>query len=222
MITLEQVKKHPLISEYIKQSERTLSVSGYTEHGLRHSELIAERAGDLALKVGLNKRDAELAAIAAYCHDMGNFMGRKLHHYFSALLFSQIFHENCDPHELTIIMQAIANHDREELDFTNNQSAIVVLADKSDVHQSRVVNHQTEIDKSKMDIHDRVNYAVTNSRLKVNSDLKKIILTLEINTDFVPIMEYFEIFTKRMVYCRKAAKHLGYKFGLIINNFKLL
>lgn len=221
MITLSEIKKHPLILEYIHQSERVLSVSGYTEHGLRHSTLITERAQNLARIIGLDKRESELAAIAAFCHDMGNFMGRKFHHYFGALLFNQVFGQEFIPQELTIIMQAIANHDSEELDFANTQSAIVVLADKSDVHQTRVINKLPRSRRS-MDIHDRVNYAVKNNSLKIDAKFKKIILTLEIDTNFVPIMEYFEIFTKRMIYCRKAAKYLGYSFCLVINNFKLL
>jgi len=161
-----------------------------------------------------------MAAIAAFCHDMGNFITRDYHHYFGALLFHQVFHNDFTPKELTLIMHAIANHDKEEMKFYHPIAAIVVLADKSDVHYSRVI--VKDLNKIKKDIHDRVNFATKSSRLKIDKRKKRITLTLKIDTSFVPIMEYFEIFTKRMVYCRKAAEYLNYSFGLVINNFKLL
>jgi hypothetical protein len=117
-------------------------------------------------------------------------------------------------------MEAISNHDDEEMKFTNPVSAITVLADKSDVRRSRVITKK--LDLIKRDIHDRVNYATEFSRLKIDKKNKNITLTLKIDSNFVPIMEYFEIFTHRMVYCRKAAKYLNFNFRLIINNFKLL
>ncbi|GAH33359.1 unnamed protein product [marine sediment metagenome] len=95
-----------------------------------------------------------------------------------------------------------------------------VLADKSDVHRSRVTIK--DMKKIKADIHGRVNYATKSSRLGINKRSKRITLSLKIDTNFVPLMEYFEIFTERMVYCRKAASYLGYKFGLVVNSIKLL
>lgn len=220
MITLSQVKKNPQISEFIKQTEIALAALSYTDHGFRHSNLVADRARTIAGEIGLNKREQELAAISAFCHDMGNFLSRHLHNYFAALLFHQVFSNDFNPEELVSIMQAIANHDKEEMSFANPISAIVVLADKSDVHRSRVISKF--IDEIKADIHDRVNYATKECRLKINKIKKGITLTLKIDTNFVPIMEYFEIFTERMVFCRRAAKSLGYDFGLVINNFRLL
>ena len=104
--------------------------------------------------------------------------------------------------------------------LTEPISAVIVLADKSDVHRSRVTVKSLE--KIKIDIHDRVNYAVTKSDLSVNKSKKQIILTLKIDQKFVPVIEFFEIFTDRMTYCRQAANYLGYKFHLVINDFKLL
>jgi len=153
---------------------------------------------------------------------MGNFLSRSFHNYFGALLFHQVFQNNFNSKEMVIIMQAISNHDKrmEDMSFASAVSAIVVLADKSDVHRSRVL--AKNIKEIKTDIHDRVNYATRASSLAVDKKKKRITLTLRIDANFVPIMEYFEIFTGRMVFCRKAAESLGYDFGLIINKFRLL
>ncbi len=222
MITLAKVKKHPLILEFIKQTEIVLSALSYTDHGFRHSNLVADRARAIAGEIGLSKRERELAAIAGYCHDMANFLSRTYHNYFGALIFHQVFKDEFNPRELVTVMQAIANHDKriEDMSFASPISAVVVLADKSDVHRSRVI--VKNLKKIKADIHDRVNYATRFSGLKVDRRKKRITLTLKIDTKFVPIMEYFEIFTERMIFCRNAAEHLGYTFGLIINKFRLL
>lgn len=222
MLNLSQIKKHPQILEFIKQTEITLAELSYTDHGLRHANLVAERAGEIAKEIGLSQRDGEIAAIAGFCHDMGNFLSRSHHNYFGALLFQQVFGNDFNPKELVIIMQTIANHDKrkKEVSFASLASAIVILADKSDVHRSRVIVQKME--EIKADIHDRVNYATRASSLNINKTKKRITLILKIDTNFVPIMEYFEIFTNRMVFCRKAAEYLGYKFGLIINKFRLL
>lgn len=222
MLTLSQVKNNPQVLEFIKKTESTLAALSYTDHGLRHANLVSDRARTIANEIGLNKREGELAAIAAFCHDMGNFISRSLHNYFAALLFQQIFSSEMEAKEMADVMQAIANHDKqqEDMSFASPISAIVVLADKSDVHRSRVISQK--IEEIKADIHDRVNYATKECRLKIDKAKKRITLTLKIDTNFVPIVEYFEIFTDRMVFCRLAAQYLGYNFGLIINKFRLL
>jgi uncharacterized protein len=220
MLTLNDVKKNPQILEFIKQTEESLKALSYTNHGLRHTNLVAERAMIIAKNIGLSQREAELAGIAGFCHDMGNFMSPTNHHYFAGLLFFQVFNNQFEPKEMTQIMQAIAEHDKPEMSFTSYIAAILVLADKSDVDRSRVLS--TKMEDIKKDIHDRVNYATTSSNLRVDKIKKKITLTLKIDTNFVPIMEYFEIFTERMTFCRTAAKFLGYDFGLVINKFRLL
>ncbi len=227
MITLAEVKKNPYILEFIKQTENVLKKSGYTEHGLEHSSLVADRARTIAKEIGLSEQEQELSAIAGFCHDMGNFLSRSQHNYLGAMLFYQIFSNDFSPEEISLIMQAISFHDKEDIlpehediELPSSISAVVILADKSDVRRSRVAIDDME--EIKNDIHDRVNYATEFSKLGINKKRKNISLTLKIDTNFVPVMEYFEIFTDRMIYCRKAAKHLGYKFGLVINHFKLL
>lgn len=222
MLTLSQVKENPLVLEFIKRTQEFLKSLSYTDHGLRHLNLVSDRSIEISKVVGLSKREGELAAIAAFCHDMGNFMSRSHHNYFAALIFQQIFQKDLPASELATVMQAISNHDKqhEDLVFTNSVSAVLVLADKSDVHRSRVT--VTKLEEIKRDIHDRVNYATKENSLKIDKNKKRITLTLKIDTNFVSIMEYFEIFTDRMVFCRMAAEYLGYKFGIVINKIRLL
>jgi len=220
MLNLRQIKNHPQILEFIKQGDSATQALGYTEHGFRHSNLVSKEAKRIAKEIGLSEREQELAGVAGFCHDMGNFLGRSRHHYWGALLFHQIFMNDFSEEEISLVMQAIANHDKDTMKLTNNISALVVLADKSDVHRTRVSSRSLK--EIKTDKHNRVNYAVTRSDLKVNKAKKQISLLLKIDTNFVPIIEYFEIFTDRMAYCRKAAAYLGYKFNLVINTFKLL
>lgn len=220
MITIKDIKNNKYILEFIKQTDMALDTIGYTDHGVRHAELVSKRSQELAKKIGLSEREQELCAIAGFCHDMGNFLSRTNHHYWSALLFNQIFLNQVEPEELAILMQAISNHDREEMRFTNAIAAVTVLADKSDANRSRV--KQVDMANLRTDIHDRVNYAVEESKIEVSTSEKEIKLTLKIDTKFCPIMEYFAIFTDRMMYCRQAAEALGYNFSLEINHFKLL
>ena len=220
MLTLKELKKNPYLIEFIKQSGERLKVLEYTDHGLGHVELVADRARTIAREIGLSSKDEEMCAIAAFCHDFGNFLSRTYHNYMGGLIFQQLFQKDFAPQELAKIMQAIVNHDKDVMKFTDPYSATVILADKSDVRRDRVlVKDKDEIEK---DIHNRVNYATKYSKLGINKKKKDITLVLKIDTSFVPVMEYFEIFTDRMIYCRKAAQALGYKFNLVINNFKLL
>lgn len=220
MITLKDVKKNEQILEFINQTEKAMEALSYTNHGLRHTGVVADRAMKIAKEIGMSPREIELSGIAGYCHDMGNFMSRTNHHYFAGLLFFEVFKGEFEPKEIAQIMQAIAEHDKPEMSFTTAIAAVLVIADKSDVDRSRVT--QRDMKDIKQDIHDRVNYATTESNLKVDKTKKRITLTLKIDTNFTPVMEYFEIFTERMAFCRTAAKFLGYDFGLVINKFRLL
>lgn len=220
MLTLKDVKKNAQILEFINQTDRAMQALSYTNHGLRHTGVVADRAIKIAKAIGLSERETELCGIAGFCHDMGNFMSRTNHHYFAGLLFFEVFKDQLEAKEMAQIMQAIAEHDKPEMSFTTAIATVLVIADKSDVDRSRVV--QRNMEDIKKDIHDRVNYATTESNLKVEKEKKRITLTLKIDTNFVPVMEYFEIFTERMAFCRTAAKFLGYDFGLVINKFRLL
>lgn len=218
-LTLEGVKKNPYVDNFIQQTEKYLKAIGYTDHGPRHVGIVADRCMMLARQLKLSPHEIELAGIAGYCHDMGNYLGRTQHHYWAAMMFSQIFIPEADPADVSRVAQAIVSHDKDELKIVDKLSAILIIADKSDVHRDRVI--RKDFRGIAGDIHDRVNYAATSNTLKVNPLRKQIVLKISIDTKEASPMDYFEIFSERMSFCRVAAEYLGYKFVLIINNFKL-
>lgn len=219
-ITLEDVKTNPVVETYIKAGNDHLAALGYTDHGLRHAGVVAAIAKNLLRKLGFPDREQELAAIAAYLHDIGNLVSRHYHAQVGAVLAGQILSAmGMDPGEVAVVMGAIGSHDPEEDCYAvSNVSAAVILADKSDVHRSRVRNP----DVHNFDMHDRVNYAATRSFLEADPERKVISLQLTIDTEIAPVMEYFEIFLTRMMACKRAAEFLGAKFELRINDIKLL
>lgn len=220
-LTLANVKQNSHIDEFIMQTEKKLTAMNYTDHGKRHINIVAERAQMLSRKVGFKKNEIEYSGIAGYCHDMGNFMGRDLHHHWASILFHQVFSNRTEDVEgIVAVMQAISNHDKERARLTNNITAALIIADKSEVHRDRVrVKDKGQIME---DIHNRVNYSVTRSDLDVNPSSKVITLLLELDTKITAVMDYFEIFIPRMKYCRTSAEYLGYKFKLVINDFEVL
>lgn len=218
-LTLEGVKQNPYVDNFIRQTEKYLTALGFTDHGYRHVNIVADRCMMLARQLRLNAQEIELAGIAGYCHDMGNYLGRTQHHYWSAMLFSQVFISEADPAEISRITQAIVTHDKDELKIVDKIAAVLVIADKSDVHRDRVIGNNLK--NQEKDIHDRVNFAATSNSLKVDHLRRRIILKITIDAKEAKPMDYFEIFSERMSFCRLAAEFLGYKFVLIINNFKL-
>ncbi|MCL6500739.1 MAG: HD domain-containing protein [Candidatus Pacearchaeota archaeon] len=220
MITLKEVKENEEVKALVKAADFYLERVGYTEHGSRHVGLCAKRAREILETLGYSKEKIELAAIAAYLHDIGNSINRKDHSQSGALIALDVLDKmGAKMDDIVKVMAAIGNHEETEAGLPiTSIAAAVILADKSDVHRSRV----KQKDKSKFDIHDRVNYAVLHSDLKTNKYTKIITLKLKIDTKFSAIMEYFEIFLKRMVMMRHAAKRLGCKFELVINNTKML
>lgn len=217
--TLAEVKKNPYIKNFIEQTEKYLGALGFTDHGFRHVGVVSDRAKSLAKDLDLDKRDQELAAVSGYCHDMGNFLGRTEHHYWSAFLLSQIYINQIKPDDLSIVMQAVVSHDKDELKIVDGVTAVLILADKSDVSRNRVKNCSSR--NLREDIHERVNFATTANSLEVDKKKKEVILKVTIDTKITDPMDYFEIFTDRMSFCRQAAKFLGYEFVLVINDFRL-
>lgn len=219
-LTLNEIKKDERINAFIDQTDIYMKALGYTDHGRRHLNIVSERAQKIARHLKLSPQDQELAAIAGWCHDMGNFLGRTQHHYWAAMLFAQCFmNEKKDALAITKIMQAITSHDKDDLKITDKITACLIIADKSDVHRTRVL---VKDKKSIMaDIHDRVNYAVTDNKLFVDDKKKTITLALKLDTNFTDMLDYFTIFVERMTYCQKAAEFLKYEFKLKINNTNL-
>lgn len=218
-ITLKEVQKDPGVRAYLDRADRHLGVIGYTEHGDRHACLVAKIAYNILTHLGRSQRAAELAAIAGYMHDLGNLVNRDFEAQSGALIAESILMRMGMPfEEISEVVAAIGNHHEENGNPVSDVSAALILADKSDVHRTRVRNP----DMIKFDIHDRVNYAATNSFLRVNEKKKEILLELSIDTKISQVMEYFEIFLSRMIVCKKAAAMLGCSFGLTINGNRLL
>lgn len=218
-VTLKDVKKHPIIDAYIRASDESLSNLGFTEHGFRHANLVAHIAENVMLRLDRPKREAELAAIAGYVHDVGNVVGRPRHGQSGGIIVSGILNAmGMDPEEVAIIVSAVGNHEEEYGSPVNAVAAALILADKSDVHKTRVRNKEI----ATFDIHDRVNYAAERSFLDVDPETRNITLAVTIDTSITSVMEYFEIFLTRMIMCRRAAEVLGCRFGLEINGARLL
>ena len=219
MLTLKDIKGEPQIKAYIKGADDHLAEMGFTEHGFRHASLVADIARNILTRLDYSQRKTQLAEIAGYLHDIGNVVNRAQHGQASALLAAQILREmQMDYQEIATIMGAIGNHDEEVGEAVNAVAAALILADKSDVHYTRVRNE----DHATFDIHDRVNYAAKHSFIEVKSKEELITLSLEIDTEVSTVMEYFEIFLSRMMMSRRAATVLGCNFQLIINEVELL
>ena len=219
MVTYEDVVQNIEVRELIKNAQKQLDVLGYTEHSARHVWLVAERAADILKTVGYDEHRVELARIAGYMHDVGNSVNRVDHAHTGAILAYNILKDmKMEPSDRTEIMMAIGNHDESTGTPVSDISAALILADKSDAHRSRV----SKKDRSLFDKHDEVNYAVTHSELKIDTEERKVILNLKIDTKICPVIDYFEIFMDRTQMSKKAAKYLGLWFELIINDTNLL
>ena len=213
-MTYEQVKKDAAVRVYIAQADASMEALGFTEHSFAHVTKVAQFAGDLLEKLGYPQRTVELAKIAGYLHDIGNVVNRVDHSQSGAVMAFRILDRmEFPPEEIASIVTAIGNHDEGTGVPVNAVAAALIIADKSDVRRSRV-RKQADI---REDIHDRVNYSVTGSDLKLDAESKTLTLELTIDPEVSSVMEYFEIFMKRMIMCRKAAEKLGLTFRLTIN-----
>jgi metal-dependent HD superfamily phosphatase/phosphodiesterase len=219
VVNLPQVKSHPAVKTFIRLADDYLGQLGYTEHGFRHAKIVARDARNLLKGLGYEKRVSERAAIAGYLHDMGNFISRAGHPQSGAAISYHILGELGMPYkEIGIVLGAVGNHEEGIGQPVSPESAALILADKADVHRSRVRNKDAET----FDIHDRVNYAAESSVLSVDAEKRTLTLELTIDTDMCKIMEYFEIFLERMAMCRRAAEFLKCQFRLVINGTEVL
>ncbi len=216
-ITLETVQANPELSLFISAADRVMEGLGYTEHGFRHANLTARIAFQVLSRLGFEDRTANLGCVAGYLHDVGNMVTREMHGQTGAVLVYHALRDQVPASDLTTIVAAIANHEEENGFAVGPAAAAVILADKSDVHRSRV----RKSGQIAFDIHDRVNFAAEQSFLRVDSDAKTITLELTIDTEISQVMEYFEIFLGRMQLCRKAAETLDCRFKLTINGAEL-
>lgn len=218
-MTYNELKKNKEISTYITKADESLLALGYTEHSFAHVGRVANTAAYILKTLHFDEHSIELVKIAAYLHDIGNLVNRIDHSQSGAVMaFRLLDHMNMPAEDIATIVTAIGNHDEGTGVAVNPIAAALILGDKSDVRRSRVRNR----DISTFDIHDRVNYSVESSRLDIDNDSKTITLTLEIDTKYSSVMDYFEIFLNRMTMCRKAASTLDLQFKLVINEQQLL
>ena len=219
MITLEDVKNNEEVQAFVQASQKQIKAIGYTEHSYRHIGTVSSRTGEILRKLGYDERTIELGEIAGYLHDIGNCVNRVDHAHSGAILAYNILKEMGMPaDERTEIVMAIGNHDEGTGTAVSEISAALILADKSDVHRDRVTN----TNMSTFDIHDRVNYAVTDANLEIDAEERKVILNLTIDTQICPVLDYFQIFMDRTMMSKYAAKYLHIWFELVINGTKLL
>ena len=217
-MTYEQITHHPEVLALLDRGNENLGVLGFTDHSRAHCALVAERAGYILRKLGYSDREEELAKIAGFMHDIGNAINRTHHAEIGAILANDILKNEMSMADRICVIAAIGNHDESTGGAKDPVSAALVLADKTDVRRNRVRTKEPE----KFDIHDRVNYAVTGSSLKVEPEEKKIALNLQIDENICTMYEYFDIFLGRMLMCRGAAEMLGCKFRLTVNGGKVL
>jgi len=218
-VTYADVKNCDEINTYIRQADVSLKAMGYTEHSFAHVTRCAELAAGWLLELGGTEREAELARVAAYMHDIGNVINRYGHAQTGAgLAFRLLDKLGFDAEEIAVVITAIGNHDEETAHAVNAVAAVLILADKTDVRRSRVRND----DVAAFDIHDRVNYAVTKADTVLDVEERTLTLDLDVDTEICPVMDYFEIFLGRMILCRRAADFFNLKFRLVINGSKLM
>jgi hypothetical protein len=220
MVTYHDVKNCQEINTYIRQADVSLKAMGYTEHAFAHCVRCAELAASWLLLLGGSEREAELARIAAYMHDIGNVVNRYGHAQSGALIAFRLLEKlGMDAEEIAVVITAIGNHDESTAHTVNAVAAVLLLADKTDVRRSRV---RRSDDISAFDIHDRVNYAVERAETSLDPETRTFTLDLDVDTEICPVMDYFEIFMGRMLLCRRAAAFFDLKFRLIINGSTLM
>ena len=218
-MTYQEIKHNEEVCALLEKGNQNLGVLGFTDHSEAHCALVAERAAYILRKLGYSAHEEELVKIAGFMHDIGNAVNRTHHAELGALLANDILKATDMPIvDRIAIISAIGQHDESTGGSKDPISAALILADKTDVRRNRV---RTK-DREHFDIHDRVNYAVTGSTLKVSDDKDTISLNLQIDESICTMYEYFDIFLHRMMMCRAAAEMLGCKFRLTVNGGKVL
>ena len=219
MITYQEIRENEEVQAYLKKGNENLGVLGYTDHSAVHCTLVAEEAGRILRELGYSEHEIELAKIAGMMHDIGNCVNRSRHAEYGAILANEILRNmDLSVEDRATIVSAIGHHDESTGGAMDPVSAALIIADKTDVRRNRVRTKN----KASYDIHDRVNYAVTESKVHINREEKSITLSLSVDEEICTMYEYFEIFLGRMMMCRGAAEMLGMTFKLRVNGSKVL
>jgi len=218
-MTYKEIQKNEVVNAYIQKGNDNLGVLGYTDHSSGHSSLVAERAASILTELGYDEHTVELAKIAGYMHDIGNAINRSRHAEYGALLADTILRDtDMSLEDRITVMSTIGNHDESTGTAVDAVSAAVIIADKTDVRRNRVRSNSGV----NFDIHDQVNYAVTNAELLIDTEKKVITLNLTVDEEICTMYEYFEIFLGRMLLCKKAAGFFGLRFELIMNGQSMM
>lgn len=218
-VTYEDIVKNKEINTYIDMGNKLLGELGYTDHSRAHSKVVADTAADILEKLDFSKKDVELARIAGYMHDIGNSVNRHDHAHSGAIMAFDILRDmHMKIADTATIVSAIGNHDEATGNAVTAVGAALIIADKADVRRSRVRNKE----KSSFDKHDRVNYAVSSSKIMVDRVKKTIHLDIVLDEEKCSVLDYFEIFLERMLMCQRAASFLKMKFKFTVNGNKVL
>ena len=220
MVSLKDIKKDEEVKVLIKTSEKQIDALAYTEHSVRHASIVASWTGHILKETGNSAKLVRLGEIAGYLHDIGNSVSRYDHAGSGALLaYGVLKRMGMNYDDAAEIMMAIGNHDEKNGVPVSVLTSALIIADKSDVHKSRV---KDKILDKNTNIHDRVNLAVNRSYINVDNENLRIDTIIETDDTICSVSDYFEIYHHRMLMCSKAAELLGYKYGLVINNVRLL
>ncbi len=220
MVSLKDIKKDEEVKVLIKTSEKQIDALAYTEHSVRHASIVASWTGHILKETGNSAKLVRLGEIAGYLHDIGNSVSRYDHAGSGALLaYGVLKRMGMNYDDAAEIMMAIGNHDEKNGVPVSVLTSALIIADKSDVHKSRVKDKILDKDTN---IHDRVNLAVNRSYINVDTENLRIDTVIETDDTICSVADYFEIYHHRMLMCSKAAELLGYKYGLVINNVRLL
>ena len=215
----EDILKNPEVKVYVEAGNSCLGALGFTEHGRPHAKRCSNYARNILEALDYDKRTCELAAIAGYLHDIGNIVNRTDHAHSGAIMAMTILQSmGMDAKEIAVVIAAIGNHDEKTGTAVDAVSAALILADKTDVRRNRVRGR----DRTKFDIHDRVNFAAISSVLQMDREKRQITLDIQLDDEICSVLDYFEIFLERMLMCRRAAEMLGCSFKLKANGSKVL
>ena len=215
----KEIRENKEINAYLKKGDANLGLLGFTDRSQAYCVHVAHQAGKILERFGYSEHEIELAKIAGYMHDIGNAINRTHHAEYGALLANDLLKDtNMSLEDRITVISAIGNHDESTGNPEDVISSALIIADKTDVRRSRV----REKEQAAFDIHDRVNYAVTDAKLKIEKDRSVIVLNLQIDEKICSMFDYFEIFLERMLLCRKSAEVLGTTFKLTVNGRKVL
>lgn len=217
MVTLEEIKNNKDLNLMIKMANEYLAARGYPDHGFRHVNYVSRLTAYILKELKYDNHTVELGAIAGYLHDVGNMFNRKHHGVSSAnITFTELRRIDFPLDDICRITTAIANHEEEIGQPVTPITSALIMADKSDAHRTRVNK------RNSTKIHTRVNLAIQDSSLEVDSINKRITLLIKYDSTISQVMDYFEIYLARMELCKQAASNLGCRFHLMINDLELL